>query len=100
MAARHPEHLEGKNIQKFRCPVDGCEFESITKANRRIHFLRKHCHDAVVKHMKDTVVENKKVIECVCCSEKFNSNTAFHYHIGKCLVDHTVAAHPLLAEVC
>lgn len=100
MAARHPEQNTGKQLEKFRCPVEGCDFESVTKANRRIHFLRKHCSDAVMKHMTEVSVENKKEIQCSCCSERFKSNTAFHYHIGKCLVDHNIQVHTLLASVC
>lgn len=101
MAARHPEQNQNSKLEKFQCPVDGCEFISVTKANRRIHFLRKHCHEAVLKNMMEAKTEEgKKEIQCGCCQLKFKSNTAFHYHVGKCLVDHNVDAHPLLASIC
>jgi predicted SprT family Zn-dependent metalloprotease len=99
MAARHPE-VKQNPVEVYKCPFDQCEFESLTKANRRIHFLRKHCHEQVVQFQGETVVEGKKMIQCGSCNETFKSGTAFHYHIGSCIITKNVPVHELLASVC
>lgn len=102
MAARHPEVQEQaqQKHEVFKCPIEGCEFEALTKANRRIHFLRKHCNDILNNYCEELVLEDKKYLRCVTCSERFNSNTAFHYHCGKCFLTHNIEVHPLLESVC
>ena len=100
MAARHPEHQDKKDIKTYACPVDGCEFEALTKSNRRIHFLRKHCHDSVLKYLEESVENTTRQYKCKCCQTVMNSNTAFHYHIAQCLVSHNIDVHPHLASVC
>lgn len=102
IAARHLQEDQKKNVEYFTCPVENCDFKSLTKANRRIHFLRKHCQEVVAKYMQSVNGEkdSQDKYSCNCCSEIFKSSTAFHYHIGKCLVDHNIAAHPLLESIC
>ena len=100
MAARHPEVRQQNPAELYKCPLEGCEFESLTKANRRIHFLRKHCHEQVVQYQGDAIVDGKKMIQCGCCNETFKSGTAFHYHIGSCMILKNVPVHDLLESVC
>lgn len=99
-AARHPT-VQQETVELYMCPVVNCDFESLTKANRRIHFLRKHCHDQVVNYQEDLVVDSKKMIRCGCCRhETFKSGTAFHYHIGRCMLNNEIEVSPLLESVC
>jgi hypothetical protein len=100
MAARHPEVNANAVHEIFKCPIDGCTFEAFTKANRRIHFLRKHCRDILNNYCEEVLIEEKKCLKCVTCSETFNSNTAFHYHCGKCFLNHNIEVHPMLASIC
>ena len=75
---RHADMLEDEeDVQKFDCPVEGCEFSAHTWANRRIHFFRKHCTKQV-KALKDGN-------SCKGCNRTFNSPSAFFYHLGGCL---------------
>ncbi len=62
----------------IKCPHKGCEFESLTKANCRIHFLRKHC-----KELIDEVLEGKAT--CKSCNKEHGSTTAFYYHAVSCI---------------
>ena len=78
-----------KNLPKehmFACPFDDCTFESITKANRRIHCLRKHFKDEV-----ELILENN---HCKTCDVQFQSPTAFYYHAADC-----ISVSPLKAEM-
>lgn len=100
MAARHPEKQPKVPLQTYTCPVNGCNFEALTKANRRIHFLRKHCSDAVRENTIEVEIDNKKQFQCKCCQEVLKSSTSFHYHIAKCLIDNNILTHPQLAEIC
>jgi hypothetical protein len=99
MATRHPEALKEKPT-KYKCPIEGCMYESITKAGRRIHFVRKHCGDEATKYQKTTKVEDKITLECSCCQQNFNSGTAFHYHLAGCWLEHQILPNSLLEKVC
>lgn len=99
MATRHPDSLKIKPT-KYKCPMENCPYESITKAARRIHFVRKHCSEAVSKYQKATKVEDKDQIQCGCCQEAFKSGTAFHYHLGGCWLEHNILPNSLLNKVC
>lgn len=68
-------HSEEKEV--FECPVAGCEFTATTWANRRIHFLRKHCKTEI-KNIRDGNT-------CKVCQKNFNSPTAFIYHAAECI---------------
>jgi hypothetical protein len=100
MASRHPESVQQKTIEMYSCCADDCDFTSLTKSNLIIHFMRKHCGDEVKKCMKHVEVENKKEIQCTCCSQNFKSGTAFHYHVAKCFQAHEIQTHPQLKEIC
>lgn len=67
-----------KKIDSFRCPFEGCEFEALTKANRRIHCLRKHFKNEIIQILE----ENNT---CGCCKNSFLSNTSFYYHALDCI---------------
>jgi len=71
------KNTKKEDLKTFKCVFDHCNFESITKANRRIHCLRKHFQDEVAKIMD----ENK----CLSCDKSFQSATAFYYHVSSCI---------------
>jgi hypothetical protein len=74
----HIQWNHEKDTQIFECPVKGCGFTATTWANRRIHFLRKHCKEEI-NAIHD---ENHR---CKACHKTFNSSTAFFYHAGDCI---------------
>lgn len=61
----------------YKCPYDNCQFESMTKANRRIHTIRKHFTDEVKRIDND--------LYCISCKKDFQSSTAFYYHAIDCI---------------
>jgi KRAB domain-containing zinc finger protein len=67
-----------KEVEMFKCVFVNCDFKSITKANRRIHCLRKHFHDEVSEIMDDNN-------NCSNCNKTFLSQTAFYYHVSSCI---------------
>lgn len=79
MAARHA--AADTRVKQFKCTAKGCEFETLTKANLIIHFVRKHCKEEV-GHL---CVEGEAGLCCRACNQSYKSTTAFHYHAGKCL---------------
>lgn len=77
MLSKHKD----KNVKKvdtFKCPFEGCDFEALTKANRRIHCLRKHYKNEITNILD----ENNT---CTACKGSFLSNTAFYYHALTCI---------------
>ena len=66
-----------KEVDTFKCVFDNCEFKSITKANRRIHCLRKHFQESV-----NTIMDDKN---CIRCNKLFQSQSAFYYHVSSCI---------------
>lgn len=99
IATRHPETLKVKPV-KFKCPIENCTYESLKKAGRRIHFVRKHCSEAVSKYQKTTQVDKKDIFQCTCCQEEFNSGTALHYHLAGCWLQHQILPNTMLEKVC
>ena len=71
-------HQNKDDQEIFECPVAGCGFTATTWANRRIHFLRKHCKNEI-----STIRDENNV--CKGCKKHFNSSTAFIYHAGGCI---------------
>jgi KRAB domain-containing zinc finger protein len=69
IAARHSK----KEAASLKCPL--CPHKTLTKANRIIHFMRKHCSDEV---------QALKIADNVCpkCSKQSNSSTALLYHLS------------------
>jgi hypothetical protein len=84
MKARHPEQLKEKE-NPFKCPIQNCPFESITKGNCLIHCARRHNSELVDSQLTIQVAEGKKIYHCECCTKDFKSPTAYYYHILKCL---------------
>ena len=86
MKARHPEQLKEKE-NMFRCPIDGCSFQSISKGNCVIHCARRHYTALVENHLELKQVGSTKVYHCACCSGKdYKNPTGFYHHILKCLI--------------
>jgi len=69
VAARHSE----QEAASLKCP--SCPYKTLTKANRIIHFMRKHCAEAVAK-----VATTGNT--CPECKKELNSSTAFLYHFA------------------
>ena len=69
IAARHSK----ENSASLKCPC--CPYKTLTKANRVIHYMRKHC---------STEMANMKAKDNVCptCTKVCNSSTAFIYHLS------------------
>ena len=74
ISARHPETTADNEKTNFCC--NSCDYSSLTKSNRLIHFMRVHCRDITSK--------NKDGDSCKVCSKEFNNSTAFYYHTVKC----------------
>ena len=69
IAARHAK----EEAAALKCPC--CPFKTLTKANRIIHFMRKHCAEEVTRF-------STRGLTCPTCQKECNSNTAFLYHIA------------------
>ena len=61
----------------FVCPYPNCSFKSLTKANTRIHTIR--------KHFNDEIQEIQDELNCLSCKKEFQSSTAFLYHAINCI---------------
>jgi len=70
------KHKEDNN-NLYKCPYPNCQFESIQKANRRIHCLR--------KHFINEICDINDELYCLNCKEEFQSETAFFYHAINCI---------------
>jgi DNA-directed RNA polymerase subunit RPC12/RpoP len=70
VAARHSKEAAG-----LKCPL--CPHKTLTKANRIIHFMRKHCGPEIEAL--------KAGHRCPKCSKDCNSSTAFLYHLAGCI---------------
>jgi len=75
--SKHKDRDTNK-IDTFKCCFDGCKFEAITKANRRIHCMRKH-----FKNETDMILDGDN--SCTSCKTHFSSTTAFYYHSINCV---------------
>ena len=81
-----------KECKTFKCMFENCEFESFTKANRRIHCLRKHFKEEIDRIMD----ENNS---CTKCNKSFQSSTAFYYHASTCIEIIDTSKHAKLQEL-
>ena len=70
------KHKDDKD-NVYKCPVTNCSFGSITKANRRIHCMRKHFINEVLDIYNDST--------CKSCKVHFKSIIAFYYHSIDCV---------------
>lgn len=88
------------NVTMFECPESTCVFKSLTKANCRIHFIRKHCPEIISKYCKtEKNIDTDLVFECLQCNNNFKSHTAMLYHVGQCLSDNNVKINQLLTDM-
>jgi len=71
ISARHSK----KDANYVTCPC--CPFKSLTKSNRVVHFMRRHCEEEVKQFSKNGLT--------CSCEKVCNSNTAFLYHISQCI---------------
>ena len=74
ISARHSKE-EAANL---KCPC--CSYKTLTRANRIIHFIRKHCEE-------ELKLFSKSSLTCPTCKKECNSQTAFLYHIASsCII--------------
>ena len=76
-ASKHKDESKNKS-EVYLCCFDNCKFSAITKANRRIHVIRKHFKDEI-----DTILDENN--NCNCCKKEFKSATSFYYHAVDCI---------------
>ena len=69
ISARHSKE-EAANL---KCPC--CSYKTLTRANRIIHFIRKHCEE-------ELKLFSNSGLTCPTCKKECNSQTAFLYHIA------------------
>jgi hypothetical protein len=72
--ALHISARHSKDGNQLLCPC--CPYNTLTKANRLIHFIRMHCEEEVTQFSKNGLT-------CSTCHKKCNSHTAFLYHIAQ-----------------
>lgn len=73
------KHTNQPKEDMYSCVFEDCESESLTKANRRIHCLRKHFKDEIA------AILEKDTNACNTCKATFQSLTAFYYHATDCI---------------
>jgi hypothetical protein len=79
-------HTDPDKVAKLRCPHPNCNFQTLTKSNRIIHYLRKHCDTEVAKLLSiQKRAEGSSVYHCNSCEQNYVSNTSFCYHTKECL---------------
>ena len=78
--SKHKNNSSKNDDITYKCVFPNCDFESITKSNRRIHCLRKHFQ----KEISQIVGENNS---CNSCKKSFQSQTAFYYHVSSCITN-------------
>lgn len=81
IAAKHPETDIAKTVPILKCPCNGCSFQTLTRGNRLIHFIRKHCKSEAALLLQEKDGE----LECRTCKKTFSSSTSFHYHAAHCI---------------
>lgn len=84
MKARHPNHLKEKT-SAFKCPIEGCSYQSVTKGNCLVHCTRRHFDDLADTYLEIHVMDDKKSFHCLCCQGDYKSAPSYYHHILKCL---------------
>ena len=74
--SKHKDQTKKENM--YKCCFDNCSFEAVTKANRRIHVIRKHFKNEI-----DDIIDDNN--SCASCKNHFQSTTAFYYHALSCI---------------
>ncbi len=80
IAARHSTG----EVNKFKCPCEGCKYEDMRKGNVVIHFVRIHLKD-LVSQLMTTSQEEGCVAHCSVCNTSFKNKTGFFYHASNCV---------------
>ena len=86
IAARHSKE-EAANL---KCPC--CPYKTLTRANRIIHFMRKHCEEELKRFSTGGLT-------CPTCQKECNSHTAFLYHAATSCIQLPDAKHVLLNSI-
>ena len=81
LSAKHADKEKVEVEEQFKCPHDDCDYSSLTKANRRIHYFRVHMKDIISKNVE----KNDDAYTCKGCNKELNSQTSMYYHIGTCI---------------
>jgi hypothetical protein len=76
----------------YKCCITNCSFEAVTKANRRIHVIRKHFKNEV----DDILGEDNT---CLSCKTEFQSSTAFFYHAINCIKTNSADMDKILESI-
>ena len=75
----HTQAMHSTDNPTLKCPC--CPFETLTKSNRIIHYVRKHCSEEIQKALR----MNGDQFQCGHCEKEMKSSTAFHYHVAGCI---------------
>jgi len=89
-ASKHK--ISTKKDNMYKCCIDNCNFEAVTKANRRIHVIRKHFKNEI-----DDIMDENNV--CLCCKNQFHSMTAFYYHALGCIKTDDIQAQKIIESI-
>ena len=92
MVAKHSNEAQVPKIPVLKCPFPNCTFQSLTKGNCVIHFMRKHCKQEV-----DVLLDQNGI--CRHCGAEFQSNTAFQYHASTCASIQDAPKHTMLRTI-
>ena len=78
VAARHAH----ESAARLCCPL--CPYKTLTKANRVLHYIRKHCASDLAAFSAGS----KEGMACAGCGKACRSQTSYLYHIASagCLV--------------
>jgi len=75
---RHNESKHERPKTVYGCKL--CKFESGSKGNCQIHYIRMHCKKEVSKYL-----DEEEGVNCKLCNKSFNSLTSYYYHAFDCL---------------
>ncbi len=79
-----PASTKASSIKLHKCPMEGCEFSSLSKGNCRIHCMRIHYGEYSNEHI---VRGEGGTCTCALCDEEFKSLTHAYYHMATCLTE-------------
>ena len=96
ISAKHPDEAQAKE-KEFICPETCCEFESLTKAGLRSHYLLKHLSAETNKFLGKT---NAGDIQCTHCGSEFKSKPSYIYHVVNCLPENVKSSAAAKVGLC
>jgi hypothetical protein len=86
IAARHSK----EQAAHLKCPC--CPYKTLTRANRIIHFMRKHCEEELKQFSTGGLT-------CPTCNKVCNSNTAFLYHVATSCIELPIVKQEFLNDI-